>query len=1522
VSVSRLRRNKHPGPSAKTNLFSTLRFLLLIMAVAAGICVPHPALANWVTATITGTMNSGQDVTGVFGFAPGTGLTGKSFTLTVTFDDTIGSPSTATCTGGTPTYYTANTSTTSVYPAVTSVLTITGGSVPFVMGKLPISSVSQTAFRYAPTTCSSNSSVQFYDSESYAGAIFNGQAYMGNGTMLPSSGHVITTDPIWNHALATFTDLSASNALNFLVNLTLSGTVVHAYGQMNTTSLTITSSAAPSPVPPAAPTYKPKNQGNQCLNCGNPVNPGTGNKFQAETDYVGAPSTQLSLTRYYNSYASASTPFGTGWTSNWHKSISGPVSSVVSVTDASGRIDTYTQSGSSYVPDPDVTSVLTAVMSGGTQVGWQLVRADDSTEQYNMSGQLTSVTTRAGLTTALTYTSGQLTTVTGPFGQTLTFTYNTGGNIATMTDANSQTYTYAYGPFNNLQSVTYPDSSVRSYMYQDPNYPNLLTGIWDELTNPYANFTYDSTGRALTTQHAGGVDLWTFTYNTGGTITATDGLSNAHTYTTTTGYDLVKPSSMSGTPYPPAGGQAFTYDSNGFVASITDFDSNVTNYTHDSRGNETQRVEAYGSSIARTINTTWSSTFHLPTQIAEPARTTNFTYDSNGNMLTKAVTDGTNTHTWTYTYNSSGQVLTAQDPDSNTTTYTYNTDGTMATMVNAASQTTTYNTYDGNKRLTKVTDPNGLITQFTYDYRGRMLTKVVGSLTTTYAYDTAGNLTKVTQPDGSYLAYTYDAARRVTKITDKLGNYTTYTYDAMSNKTAVNVYDSTSTLVRTHSYTYDAVNRLASDTGATSGETTSYTYDNQSNLLTVTDPLSHVYTYTYDALNRKATAQDPASNTTTYGYDSENNLTSVQDPRSLTTTYGYDAFGNQTSVSSPDTGSTALTFDAMGNVLTSTDARSDVSTFTYDALNRLATSSYTGGASATYTYDTGTYGKGHLTEVSDGTGNTQWTWDQYGRPTQRAETVGTVTLTNGYSYDTSGRFSTLTLPSGKTAVTTYDTQGNILKIVLNSSSVAQTAVWMPFGPIKSFAQANGKTLTRSFDQDYRITSLAYGTLNTQSLTWDNASRVTALTETSLSNKSYSYDSLDRLTGITIGTASPTSYAYDANGNRTSVTDPSSNVTTYNYPSGNNKLSSLSGFVSKTFSYDSNGNMTGDGTNTWTYDQRGRMATNVVGGTTTTYSVSDIGLRVKKAGTTTTLYAYDEAGHTIGEYTSTGTPVMETAYLGDLPVGVLNTVSGTTKTYSATPDWLGAPHIISNVSATYAWTWDHLAWGDNAPNQNPGGLGTFVYNWRFPGQTYDVESGLSYNRARDYSSTLGRYVESDPIGLSSGEYSTYAYAGNKPLQTVDPKGLCKIQVGYTLIANKVSVTGTTTNPVLTLEGQYHTFIITSDSKSDRVFHASPQWYPLPYGYLKVAFDGGDANNSSTNHYIDTVRDDGQPCECSVNPTLQRDASVINSARIAYSLYGPNSNSAVNYALQTLGINYAPVSDAPGWTTSLPMSSKTP
>jgi RHS repeat-associated protein len=75
---------------------------------------------------------------------------------------------------------------------------------------------------------------------------------------------------------------------------------------------------------------------------------------------------------------------------------------------------------------------------------------------------------------------------------------------------------------------------------------------------------------------------------------------------------------------------------------------------------------------------------------------------------------------------------------------------------------------------------------------------------------------------------------------------------------------------------------------------------------------------------------------------------------------------------------------------------------------------------------------------------------------------------------------------------------------------------------------------------------------------------------------------------------------------------------------------------------------------------------------------------------------------------------------------------------------------------------------NVPDENPSGLGTFEFPLRFPGQYFDTESNLQYNYFRTYSADLGRYVESDPIGLDGG-LNTYLYVEGTPLSMIDPNG---------------------------------------------------------------------------------------------------------------------------------------------------------
>ncbi len=252
---------------------------------------------------------------------------------------------------------------------------------------------------------------------------------------------------------------------------------------------------------------------------------------------------------------------------------------------------------------------------------------------------------------------------------------------------------------------------------------------------------------------------------------------------------------------------------------------------------------------------------------------------------------------------------------------------------------------------------------------------------------------------------------------------------------------------------------------------------------------------------------------------------------------------------------------------------------------------------------------------------------------------------------------------------------------------------------------------------------------------------------------YYYDGLNRLTDIEQGIPGQNSivYSYDLSGNRIDQTLNNDTVYTYNINANSNRLQSQSGAQAINYSYDPAGNLTSDGTFRYGYNAASRRTSATAAGQTTTYGYDALGQRVSKtAAGSTTRYFYDEQGHLTGEYNAAGRLIQEIIWLGDLPIAVLKPATPTSaviNTYYIHSDHLGTPRKITRPADNrVVWNWVPEAFGNSLPNQNPSGLGNFVFNLRFPGQYYDQETGLHYNMARYYNPKIGRYEQSDPIGL--------------------------------------------------------------------------------------------------------------------------------------------------------------------------------
>jgi len=607
---------------------------------------------------------------------------------------------------------------------------------------------------------------------------------------------------------------------------------------------------------------------------GNPINPGIGSKYEVENDFGGNSTFALEFKRYYSRSSDGRTLWsrlGSSWSHNYNRFISistsfGNPTSSVTVNRADGKKYQYFLTNGNYLAaSPDVTNKVSA-----TSNGWQYYDdVNKNIEEYDNEGKLLKIISNEGRVQTFTYTdsteskypvnapdckislpvgsfnsTGAISCVTDDFGRQIRFAYDTAERIKFIVDPAGGVFTYQYTNAGNLSVVTYPDNTQRQYLYNELGYTgganlaDALTGLIDENGNRFATYTYDTTGKAISTEHAGGAERVSLTYNADGSTTVTDALNTARTYNFQTILGVVKSAGQSqpGGSGCGASASALSYDANGNVASRTDFNGNRTHYTYDlTRNLETSRTEGLTATGAttpatRTITTVWHPTFRLPVQITNANQQTTYTYNPQGDITQKTIKDtaANTTRSWNtaYTYATVPGVLLQKVEDgprtdvSDLTTYDYypadaacagghlGCRGQLKQITDALGHITHLTRYSAHGQLEELTDPNGLVTIMTYDVRQRLTSLDTGGEITTYTYDPAGQVTRVTRPDGAYLAYTYDAAHRLIKTQDNLGNTLTYTLDAMGNRIKEDVLDPGGQLARTQSRIYDALSRI------------------------------------------------------------------------------------------------------------------------------------------------------------------------------------------------------------------------------------------------------------------------------------------------------------------------------------------------------------------------------------------------------------------------------------------------------------------------------------------------------------------------------------------------------------------------------------------------------------------------------------------------------------------------------------------------------------------------------------------
>ena len=882
--------------------------------------------------------------------------------------------------------------------------------------------------------------------------------------------------------------------------------------------------------------------------------------------------------------------------------------------------------------------------------------------------------------------------------------------------------------------------------------------------------------------------------------------------------------------------QAVSSCQSGTCATSTDA------YTYDAFGNLTSTLErAAGSNRKRKTTTTYLHDHgayleDLPqlTQTVNPARPNTIVrasmtcYDGDTSAQCDQLPSAprglpTETRTWygaqqkyvvtdQATYDSYGNQITSTDADGHTTTTTWDPDQHIDAVetCNGLDQCT-HRPEPWDRSVdapTLVVDPNGAKTSYAYDELGRIHATVGPdgvSTTTTYATNpTTGTVEQdsIAGADGTQGPWTRtytDGLGRVYRVEQPggAGQPDVVTDTAYSDgstrpyRTSAPYFQGATPASDT--FSYDALGRPLSTVHAdqtmihTSYGVTRTGYTIQNGF----DELGRKVTQLRDGWGALAEAEQPSDEhpskpaITKYTYDIVGDRLTATNPHGNVLSDTYDTLGREVAERDPDRGTTKYQYDLAGNLLQTTDARGRTVTYTYDALRRRTTEHDAAeNTTSGWNYDQTGHGSGaigELTSIHDPSAagcprnaSQRLSYDLAGRVTNQTYCVKGHTAAFATTYDSLGQLATVRYPNAEKLTYEYSPAGELQAIPHYVAGLTYNAT----GQITKASFANGTTGTwvyepaRGWNTNQTVSGPAGNLFDLTTGHYANGLTHTEKSASNQVNETYTYDANDQLARAT-GSETQT-LTYDDLGDIKS----NSELGAYTYPTSRTCPTCAGPHA-----------VTTAGINHYTYDAAGDTITaRKTGQKPRTFAWNSQGLLTRltdpTAGTVTS--TYDADGDLVQRTTAHSTvdflgPLAEwssaTGYTTYVDAGGLliaqHARSGTL--WYAT-DARGTPRLITNAKGQVTSRVNTTPLGQAIALTGAGNeIG-------YAGHRDIGTTGLIDMSARDYDPQLGRMLTADTIVPQADDplaLNRYAYAGNDPIDNIDPSGHDDISSGHSV-----------------------------------------------------------------------------------------------------------------------------------------------